>query len=568
MHDFVIRDANIIDGSGAPAYRGDIAIDQGKISQVGGSAGKGRREFNAAGCLATPGFVDVHTHYDGQVWWDSYLSPSSWHGVTSIVMGNCGVGFAPVRPADRNWVMDLMESIEDIPGQTLREGLPWGWSTFPEFLDALERRPLAIDVGAQLPHAALRVFAMGERGVNNEPATGADLQAMCAIVREAMQAGALGLTGTRSVNHRTLAGKNAPGFGLAVSELIALGRAVAESGRFGTLGFNVDFSDVDEEVGWLTELRRATGLPVWVLLNQQAHEPDKWLSVLDGLQRSTQAGAPVFAQVAGRPISILMGLTSSRNPFLLRPSYQQIAALPLAERVARLRDPAFRKRLLAETAEYPTEVLRTLGTRFDLMFPLGDPPDYEPTADKSIAARAAKLGLDPAELALDTMLQRDGQELFFVPVTNYADGDASVVMRMLKHPNVFLGLADGGAHVSRICDSSVPTYMLSYWARDRTRGPKFSLEEVVRMQTSSTARFFGLHDRGLLAAGMKADLNLIDFERLRLHAPEMAHDQPAGAQRLVQHAEGYVMTMVAGQPIFEQGKPTGALPGTLMRRRA
>ena len=567
MDDLVIRDASIVDGTGRKPYNGDVLVRDGVIAQVGGKAPPARQEIKANGCLVTPGFVDVHTHYDAQIDWDASLTPSPWHGVTTVVMGNCGVGFAPVRASDRDSLIDLMEGVEEIPGESLRAGLKCDWETFPQFLDALERRKWAIDIGTQIPHGPLRVYAMGGRGFRNEAATPEDLDRMSQMVREGMRAGALGLTGTRSENHRTLDGRTAPGFRLSVEEMIALGRAVGEAGCGGLIGLIVDMTEdfLEREVGWLRRMQRASGVPVWILLNQVYQAPHLWEGILEAFKQSTAAGEPLFGQSASRPIGTLLGLTSSRNPFFLRPSYQAIAHLPLDERVRKLSDPAFRKQLLAETAEYPTESMRTQSTRFDRMFRLGDPPDYEPAPETSIDAMARAQGRDPAELCLDMMLERDGQELFLLPMTNYVSGDMSVTLAMMKHPNIILGLGDAGAHVSRVCDASGTTFALTHWARDRKRGPRLPLEEIVRLQTQRTAAFFGMEDRGVLAPGRKADLNVIDFERLRLHAPEMVYDQPGGAQRLVQRADGYVATIVSGSPIYRDGEGTGEMPGKLVR---
>lgn len=566
MHDLVISDALIVDGTGRPGYAGDVAVEGGRLVQVGGRAGPAKREIRARGAIVTPGFVDVHTHYDAQVRWDPYLSPSSWHGVTSLVFGNCGVGFAPAKPARRDWLIGLMESIEDIPSATLREGIRWDWESFPEFLDALERTPLAIDVGAQVPHAALRTYVMGERGAANQPATADDLRAMKNLVREAMAAGALGFTGGRSVNHRNLDGTNAPGYGVDTAEVTELARAAGEGGGGrGCIGFIVDFENVEKEIAWLRGVRRASGMPVWCLLTQSYEHPGKWARILELMAQASAAGEPLHAQVPGRPVGNMLGLKSSRNPFFLHPSFRSIAGLPLEQQVAKLRDSAFRAQLLSEKPEATTENLRIVTGRFDRMFRLGDPPDYEPSPDRSVAAIAQAQGRTPAEVALDIMLERDGHELLFLPVTNYVDGNLDITLEMLRHPNALLGLSDGGAHVSRVCDASTPTYMLTHWTRDRKRGPTIPIEEAVRLQTSSTAAFFGMNDRGVLAPGKKADLNVIDVTQLRLGAPEMVHDLPGDAKRLVQRARGYIATVVSGIPIFENGEATGAMPGKLIR---
>jgi len=564
MHDLVVRDALIVDGSGAPARRGDVAVEAGRIVEVGGKSGPGRREIRAEGRVVTPGFVDVHTHYDGQATWDPQLAPSSWHGVTTIVMGNCGVGFAPVRPDKHDYLIEVMEGVEDIPGTALHEGIPWGWESFPEYLDALGGMKRAIDIGAQAPHNVIRAYVMGERGAMNEDATVEDVEGMARIVREALNAGALGFTASRTAVHRTAKGAHIPGYEVALDELIALGRAVGETGK-GSIGLNVDFLDEESEFAWIRRMRRESGRPTWFLLAQFNDDPAKYARLLARAAKASAEGEPILAQVAGRPIGFCLGLESTLHPFISRPAYKAIAKLPLAERVARLKDPAVRAELLGQKVSHKSDIMRTVTERFDRMFRLGDPPDYEPAPEKSVAALASARGVDPGEIALDMLLERDGAEMIFMPAFNYAAGDLSDVGKMLAHPNTILGLSDGGAHCGLICDASTPTFMLAHWARDRARGPKLSLEEAVRQQTSGTCALYGLSDRGMLKPGMKADLNLIDFDRLRLHAPEMVRDLPAGGRRLVQRAEGYAATIVAGEVTFEEGKPTGALPGRLVR---
>ena len=564
MHDLVIRDGSIVDGTGQPARHGDVAIDGGRIAQVGGKAGPGRREIAAGGRLVTPGFIDLHTHYDGQATWDPILAPSSWHGVTTIVMGNCGVGFAPVRADQHAWLINVMEGVEDIPGTALSEGIPWGWESFPEYLDALAAKPRAIDIGAQMPHGALRAYVMGERGADNAPATPQDIERMSALLGEALAAGALGFTSTRTTVHRTKAGQHVPGYEVAVEELMGITQAMKQLGK-GAIGINSDFLDVESELTWMRHLQRLSGRPVWFLLVQFNDDPDKWRRILDGCQRASAAGEPLLAQVAGRPIGFMLGLDSSLHPFMSRPSYKAIAQLPLAERVARLSDPALRQAILGEQVSHKSDIMRTVTERFDRMFRLGDPPDYEPPPEASAAAIARREGRSPAEVAYDMLLQREGHELLFMPAFNYAGGDHSVIAEMLAHPNTLLGLSDGGAHCGLICDASTPTYMLTHWARDRRRGPRLSLEAVIRQQTSGTAWLYGLSDRGVLAPGKKADLNLIDLDKLTLRAPEMVRDLPAGGRRLVQRAEGYVATIVDGEVTFENGQSTGALPGRLVR---
>ncbi len=565
MHDLVIRGGLIVDGTGSAPYRGDVAVRDGRLAEVGGKAGAAARELSAEGAIVTPGFVDIHTHYDAQISWDPYLTPSSWHGVTSVVMGNCGIGFAPARPKDRDWLIGLMESVEEIPRASLREGIRWEWESFPEFMDALARSRPAIDIGAQVPHAALRAYVMGERGAANQPATADDLRDMSRLVREGMLAGALGFTGTRTANHRSFEGVDAPGYGVDTLEVTTLAKAAGAAGVGGLIGFVLDYVDVDQEIAWLRRLQRECGLPVWTNLVQTYDAPEKYAAVLERMTQAGAAGEQMYGQSPGRPLGGLLGLTSSRNPFMMHPSYKEIAHLPLKERVSKLRDPVFRARLLSEKVEADTEVFRTITGRYSRMFRLGDPPDYEPPFEKSVEAMAKTKGVTPAEMVLDIMLERNGEELLFTPLASYADGDHQAIMAMLQHPHAFLGLGDAGAHVARTCDAATPSFMLTHWARDRRRGPTLKLEDVIRLQTSRTASIFGLNDRGVLATGKKADLNVIDFAGMRLRPPEMLYDFPGKARRLVQRADGYIATVVSGEPIFENGSATGAMPGALIR---
>jgi N-acyl-D-aspartate/D-glutamate deacylase len=559
MHDLVIRDGLIVDGTGAPARRGDVAVDNERIAVVGGKAGAARREIAASGRIVTPGFVDVHTHYDGQASWDPWLAPSSWHGVTTIVMGNCGVGFAPVKPDKHDWLINVMEGVEDIPGTALAEGIPWGWESFPEYLDALDRMPRTIDIGAQMPHGALRAYVMGERGAANDPASADDIATMARLLEQALGAGALGFTSSRSTVHRTKDGKHIPGYEVATDELIGVASAMRKSGK-GSIGLNCDFLDVERELAWMQRLKQAAGRPVWFLLAQFNDDPQKWRRILDGAK-----AAGLLAQVAGRPIGFNLSLDGSLHPFISKPSYKQIAHLPLDERVQRMRNPAVRAAITGEMVRHKSDIMRTATERFDRMFRLGDPPDYEPAPEQSVAAVAAREGKNPAEIAYDILLERDGRELLFMPAFNYAAGDHSTIAEMMAYPNTTLGLSDGGAHCGLICDASTPTYMLTHWARDRRRGPRLALEQVVKQQTGETAAFYGLNDRGVLAPGRKADINVIDLERLTLRAPVMVRDLPAGGRRLVQKAEGYAATIVAGEPVFMDGEATGTLPGKLVR---
>jgi len=572
MHDLVIRGGTIVDGTGRAAFTGDLAIDGDRIVQVGGKAGPGRREVKAEGRLVTPGWVDVHTHYDGQATWDPVLAPSSWHGVTTIMFGNCGVGFAPVRKAHHQALIDLMEGVEDIPGIALAEGLKWDWESFPDYLDALSRLPRTIDVAAQVAHHPLRVFVMGERAINRETATADDIERMARLTEEALRAGAFGFTTSRTDQHKTPAGELVPGRYAEEQELIAIGKAMGRAGR-GAFGMLSDFEDEAAEFRWLRQVAVEAKRPVWFLLTDRSYDPERWRRLMQGVRAARKDGLPLAAQVAGRPVGLILGLTTSLNPFALREAFAELSKLPAAEMLARLREPAMRRTILAQEAsprllEILPPLSRQIATRWDRMYLLGDPPDYEPPAERSIAAMAEKAGVTPQEFCYDYLTGGDGGRMLYFPVTNYVHGDHGVVQEMITDPDTVLGLSDGGAHCGVICDASLPSFMLTHWARDRTRGQRLPLEFVVKRQTSETADFFGFTDRGRLAPGKKADVNVIDFEGLRLHHPEMIYDLPAGGRRLVQHVDGYDMTIVSGVPIFEKGQDTGARPGRLVRAGA
>ncbi|HEY4171064.1 MAG TPA: amidohydrolase family protein [Reyranella sp.] len=568
MHDIVIRGGRIVDGTGVPASRGDVAIDGDRIVQVGGKAGPGKREVNADGRLVTPGWVDVHTHYDGQATWDPVLAPSSWHGATTIVFGNCGVGFAPVRRQHQKALIDLMEGVEDIPGITLTEGLKWDWESFPEYLDALARLPRTIDIGAQVAHHPLRVYVMGERAINREHATAEDIEAMARLAEEALRAGAVGFTTSRTDQHKTLAGDLVPGRYAEHEELIAIGKAMGRAGR-GTFGLLSDFEDEATEFGWMRQVAKDSGRPVWFLLTDRSYDPQRWRRLMDGVRAARADKLPMFAQVAGRPVGLTLGMSTSLNPFGLREGYAELAKLPPAEMMARLRTPETRRLILSQEAsprllEVLPPLSRQIATRWDRMYPLGDTPDYEPPPERSIAALAAREGVSPAEYCYDYLVGGDNRMVYF-PVTNYVHGDLEVVRELIEDPHTILGLSDGGAHCGVICDASLNTTMLAHWVRDRTRGPRLPLEFVVKALTSETADFYGFHDRGRLQPGKKADVNVIDFDGLHLYSPKMIFDLPAGGRRLVQQVDGYDMTICSGTPIFEKGEETGARPGKLVR---
>ena len=568
MHDIVIRGGKIVDGTGAPAFNGDVALSGDRIVQVGGKAGPGKREVNADGRLVTPGWVDVHTHYDGQATWDPVLAPSSWHGPTTIVFGNCGVGFAPVRREHQKALIDLMEGVEDIPGITLTEGLKWDWESFPEYLDALARLPRTIDIGAQVAHHPLRVYVMGERAINREHATAEDIEAMARLAEEALRAGAVGFTTSRTDQHKTLAGDLVPGRYAEHEELIAIGKAMGRAGR-GTFGLLSDFEDEAAEFGWMRQVAKDSGRPVWFLLTDRSYDPQRWRRLMDGVRAARADKLPMFAQVAGRPVGLTLGMNTSLNPFGLREGYAALAKLPPAEMMAKLRTPETRRLILSQEAsprllEVLPPLSRQIATRWDRMYPLGDTPDYEPPPERSIAALAAREGVTPAEYCYDYLVGGDNRMVYF-PVTNYVHGDLEVVRELIEDPHTILGLSDGGAHCGVICDASLNTTMLAHWVRDRTRGPRLPLEFVVKALTSETADFYGFHDRGRLQPGRKADVNVIDFDGLHLYSPKMIFDLPAGGRRLVQQVDGYDMTICSGTPIFEKGQETGARPGKLVR---
>jgi N-acyl-D-amino-acid deacylase len=566
MHDLVVRNGRLVDGTGAPARIADVAIDGDRITAVGQVDQPGRTEIDAAGKLVTPGFVDIHTHYDGQVVWDPAISPSSWHGVTTIVMGNCGVGFAPVRPDRHEFLISVMEGVEDIPGTALAEGVTFNWESFPEYLDAIEALPRAIDVGAQMPHSALRTYVMGDRGRDHEEAaTPEEIAEMRRLTAEALRAGALGFTTSRTINHRDRDGNQIPTLTSAPAELWGISQALRDAG-FGHLEIVSDFVDLDKEFEIFRGFADGGDAPLSILLVQNDQSPDRWRRILDRIADARADGHDLTAQVAIRPVCLLLGLESSMHPFITCPTYKrELAALPLAERVERMRDPQVRKALIEEHAQRRKGMSGIVAQSFHKMFPLGDPPDYEPMPEHSIEARAEAAGVEPAEMAYDTLLARDGRELMLFPLANFSAGDLEVIREMNLHPCTVPGLSDGGAHCGVICDASYPTYMLTHWARDRARGERLPLEYVVQRQCRDTARQVGLADRGTVEVGMLADLNVIDFDNLTLRAPEMVFDLPAGGRRLVQRAEGYMATIKRGEVIFRDGEATGSLPGQLIR---
>jgi N-acyl-D-aspartate/D-glutamate deacylase len=566
VDDLVIRGGTVVDGTGAPARTADIAITDGVITAVGRVDAKGRQEIDADGALVTPGFVDIHTHYDGQITWDPLLTPSCWHGVTTIVMGNCGVGFAPVKPDSHEWLIGLMEGVEDIPGAALSAGIQWKWETFPEYLDAIDALPKSIDIGAQVPHGAVRGYVMGERGAKNEPANAEDIEAMAAIVREGIRAGALGFSTSRTLAHRAIDGEPVPGTFAAEDELFGIGRVLGEldTGVFelapaGALG--EDLAAPEKEVAWMRRLAAATGRPVTFALNQNNNDPDAWRKLLELAAEAAREGAPISPQVHGRTVSLLLGLQTF-HPFNFCPSWAEIGLLPWREQAARL--PALRERLVTEARGLEDDPIISGFMHPSRIFVLGDPPNYEPSRADSVVGMAEAQGRTMWEVLFDLLLVDGGRELLNSPVLNYTDGNLDAAREMLMHPTSAFGLGDGGAHAGQTCDASTTTYMLSYWARDRAHD-RIPLETAVQKITGATAALFGLTDRGVLAPGKKGDVNLIDFEQLQLRRPESVADLPGGASRLIQRSDGYIATINSGLVTIDRGEDTGARPGVLLR---
>ena len=564
QHDMVIRSGSVIDGTGQEAFTADVAIKDGLIVEVGKVSGVGRREVDAYGALVTPGFVDIHTHYDGQATWSNRMSPSSHHGVTTVVMGNCGVGFAPVRPTDHDLLIELMEGVEDIPGVALSEGLSWEWESFPDYLDYLSKRQFDMDIGAQLPHAALRVYVMGQRGADREPATAEDVQEMRRLTEQAIRAGALGFTSSRTLNHRSVRGEPTPTLQAEYDELVGMASALHSSGR-GVMEMISDFDDLDEEFSLLESMVRAAGRPMSISLAQGISDHG-WRKVLGKIESASDAGLAMRGQVAPRPIGILLGLTTTLSPFTTRPSFSEVAKLPMAERVAALSDPVRKARILEEPTGHGFMRLFRLMDEGRKIWLMTDPPNYEPDPKDSLHAQATSRGLDPWSYVYDMLLQNQGKAMLYTPFANYAENNLDCCRDMILHKDTVMGLGDGGAHVGTICDASFITSLLTHWGRDRTRGEGIDLPTLIKCQSSDTARAVDLTDRGTLEAGMRADVNIIDFDNLTVRLPEIVNDLPAGGARLQQRADGYQMTIVKGEPTYIEGQATDALPGRLVRK--
>jgi N-acyl-D-aspartate/D-glutamate deacylase len=564
-YDVVVRNGSVADGTGAPLRSADVAIDGGRIAAVGPHLDRGAREIDAEGALVAPGWVDVHTHYDGQVTWDRHLAPSAWHGVTTVVMGNCGVGFAPVHPQDHDRLIALMEGVEDIPGTALHEGLPWDWASFPDYLDALERRRWDVDVAAQLPHAPLRVHVMGERGANREPATSEDIVTMARLAGEAIQAGALGFSTSRSFNHRTAHGDPIATLTASAEELAG----IADGMGAGVLQLLSDFEDLDAEWATVRGMVERSGRPLSFTVATVPQPFERAARLLDLVAAARADGLPMTAQVAPRAIGLLFGFSCTLHPFVANPFWHEagLGALSPERQVAELRKRDVRTKLLgAHVARFDTRnpLGGGLAARFDVMYEFADPPNYDPDPATNVAALAAARGVEPHELALDLLTaDDDGTAMLYMPYFNFRAADGIAVCReMLSHPYAVPGLSDGGAHAGTICDGSYPTFLLQHWGRDRGA---FGIEWIVERQCRATARLVGLHDRGVLAPGYRADLNVVDVDRLALPRPEVHHDLPAGGRRLLQRAVGYRHTFVAGVETYRDGVPTGATPGRLVR---
>lgn len=558
----VIRGGTIYDGSGGDPYDADLRVEDGRIAEIGPNLPKGDEEIDARGHMVTPGFIDLHTHYDAQVTWSNHITPSSWNGVTTAMIGNCGVGFAPCLPDQRDMLVKLMEGVEDIPEVVLTDGLPWNWETFDEYLDTLDARPYDLDVVTQVPHAALRVYVMGQRGVNREPATADDRARMAQLAADGIKAGALGFSTSRTLNHQTLAGEAIPTLEAEEAELSDIAGAINGVGS-GWMQVISDFNESDEEFAMLRRIAKRAGRPLSITILQRDRNPEWWRDIMGQISAANADGAKIVGQVLPRPTGILLGFEISQNPFIGRPTWDKVADLSFEEKLAALRQPDFRAQLMSETC--PDEKLAYRVSHWERIFPLGDPPNYEPAPEQSIAALAAEAGRDPAEFAYDMLLENGGKTILYRPLSNYTYFNLDTVGDMMQHPNTLVGLGDGGAHVGIICDASAISYLLTHWTRDRTRGDTVPLPWAIKRLTHDNASTIGLNDRGLLEPGRKADINVIDYDKLQLRAPEVVYDLPAGGRRLIQKTDGYAATIVAGEPVYRNGEATGALPGRLVR---
>ena len=567
MHDLVIRGGTVVDGTGAPRLVADVAVDGGVITAVGHISAQGREEIDATGKIVAPGFVDIHTHYDGQATWDSEMAPSSWHGVTTVVMGNCGVGFAPAKKDKHDWLIGLMEGVEDIPGTALAEGMTWDWETFPEYLEALERRPRTIDVATHVPHGAVRAYVLGDREMPGAVPTDADIAEMSRIVEEGIRAGALGFSTSRTVLHKSVDGELVPGTTATKEELIGIGRAMGRVG-YGVFEMASDMKRDWDEFGWMGALSRETGLPVTFAALQSIAKEMPLEEQISSMIAENDNGANIVAQIALRGNGIIMAWQGTVQPFRFKPAWAEIEALPWPQRLVRLKDPAFKARMIAEESVFPEsdiiDFLRIVAGGWPVHFEMGPAFNYEPRQDESVMARAIAAGVSPAEYAYDLLMQDDGTGFIYFPILNYRDGNLNFLEELQTRDDCVNSLSDGGAHCGTICDAASPTFMLQHWVRDR-QGKRITLENAIKRQCHDTARLYGLNDRGVLKPGYLADINIIDLDRLKLSKPWLAFDLPAGGRRLLQKADGYVATVKAGFVTFREGKMTGALPGIVVR---
>lgn len=563
MHDLVIRNGTIIDGSGEPRFVGDIGVDNNKITAIGKVAEDGKTQIDASGKLVTPGWVDIHTHYDGQATWDPIMAPSSWHGVTTVVMGNCGVGFAPVKPDAHQFLIELMEGVEDIPGSALAEGIDWQWETFPEYLDALETLPRTLDVATQVPHAAVRAYVLGERCNTDYEPSAKEIAEMKALVREGIKAGALGFSSSRTLLHRDVHGKYVPGTFAGSDEMLQLGLSM-KGLKHGIFEMVSDYLGDDDEWAWVKQFAEETGRPVTLIATSAAAYQDGKIYRI--AEEAREKGINIMPQMAGRPTGILHGLQSSFHAFVGHPTYRaELADLPLEEKVAAMKRPEMKARLLAEQSQIKSGMMGDLARLMGMIFPLGEIPNYEPDFEDSVAGIAESRSMSAMEVMYDLLVDHDGKELFYQPLGGYVGYNLDHQLKIMQHPNVVMGLSDGGAHCGVIADAGMPSFIMIHWGRDRKKGDLLPLEFIVRSLTRNTAETYGMIDRGLLKEGMLADINVIDFKKLRLFRPEAIFDLPTGGRRLVQRVEGYDYTIKSGQITYENGKHTGAFPGGLVR---
>jgi N-acyl-D-aspartate/D-glutamate deacylase len=567
MHDLVIRGGTVVDGTGAEPRTADVAIDGGTIAAVGPNLPRGRAEIDATGKVVTPGFVDIHTHYDGQATWDPEMAPSSWHGVTTVVMGNCGVGFAPAAPDRHQWLIGLMEGVEDIPGTALAEGLTWEWESFPEYLAALEKLPRTIDVATHVPHGAVRAYVMGDRGARNEAPTADDIARMSQIVEDGLRAGALGFSTSRTILHRSIDGELVPGTTATKEELIGIGRAMGRVGH-GVFELVSDLRRDWNEFEWMGALSRETGLPITFAALQSIGKEMTLDDQIAAMDRENAKGARIVAQIALRGNGVVMAWRGTVHPFLWKPAWTEIASLPWDAQLARLRDPAFRRRMIDEDSVFPESdlvyFLQVVAGGWSMQYAMGPAFDYEPTPAESILAQAAAKGVSGAELAYDLLMEDEGRGFIYFPILNYEDGNLDFLQALQQRDDCVNSLSDGGAHCGTICDAASPTFMLEHWVRDRRRGT-ISLANAIKRQCRDTAVLYGLHDRGVLAPGYLADANVIDMRTLKLGKPWLAFDLPAGGRRLLQKADGYVATIKSGQVTFRDGARQGPTPGGVIR---